>query len=136
MFRLSSYLSIPVTRDNWDLSLATTSIEDIRDVLHLSDSDISDTKILKMIKRAEVTLELELSADIDSQNCTKAQKEAITILAAIYAVCYLTGGSAIGLAFSVGDLNCSNSALPGLTVLQSEFERILASLKEPYVGGV
>jgi hypothetical protein len=116
--------------------LVATSIEDIRDVLHLSDSDISDSKVLKMIKRAEVTLELELSVDIDYQDCTESQKEAITLLAAIYAVCYLTGGSAIGLNFSVGDLASSNSALPSLAVLQTEFERILASLKEPYVGGV
>jgi hypothetical protein len=46
----------------------------------------------------------------------------------------LTGGSAIGLNFSVGDLNSSNSSLPSLTVLQSEFERLLANLKTPYVG--
>ncbi|MGE5574928.1 MAG: hypothetical protein ACM3UL_02220 [Ignavibacteria bacterium] len=114
--------------------MAVTSIEDVRDVLHLSDSDISDTKVLKMIKRAEVTLELELSTDIDYQNCTEAQKEVITVLAAIYAVCYLTGGSAIGLNFSLGDLNSSNSSLPSLTVLQSEFERLLSGLKTPYVG--
>ncbi|MGE5575148.1 MAG: hypothetical protein ACM3UL_03335 [Ignavibacteria bacterium] len=111
-------------------------MEDVRDTLNISDSDISDAKVLKMIKRAQVALELELSADIDYQNCTDAQKEAITLLAAIYAVCYLTGGSAVGLNFSVGDLSSSTSALPSLTVLQTEFERILASLKEPYVGGV
>lgn len=116
--------------------MGSVSAEDIRDALNLKDSDISDAKVLKMIKRAEVTLELELSADIDYQNCTDAQKEAITLLAAIYAVCYLTGGSAIGLNFSVGDLSSSNSSLPSLTVLQNEFERILASLKEPYVGSV
>ncbi|MCW4005269.1 MAG: hypothetical protein NWF04_01525 [Candidatus Bathyarchaeota archaeon] len=116
--------------------MAVTSIEDVRDVLHLSESDISDAKVLKMIKRAKVTLELELSANVDYQNCTEAQKEAITVLAAIYAVCYLTGGSAIGVNFSVGDLSSLTSALPSLTVLQTEFERILASLKEPYVGGV
>jgi len=116
--------------------VGSVSAEDIRDALNLKDSDISDVKVLKMIKRAEVTLELELSADIDYQNCTDAQKEAITLLAAIYAVCYLTGGSAVGLNFSVGDLSSSNSALPSLTVLQTEFERILAGLKEPYVGSV
>ncbi|MCW4002436.1 MAG: hypothetical protein NWE95_00780 [Candidatus Bathyarchaeota archaeon] len=114
--------------------MGSVSAEDVRDALNLKDSDISDVKVLKMIKRAEVTLELELSADIDYQNCTDSQKEAITLLAAIYAVCYLTGGSAIGLNFSVGDLSSSNSSLPSLTVLQNEFERILASLKEPYVG--
>ena len=116
--------------------MGSVSAEDVRDALNLKDSDISDVKVLKMIKRAEVTLELELSADIDYQNCTDAQKEAITLLAAIYAVCYLTGGSAVGLNFSVGDLSSSNSSLPSLTVLQTEFERVLASLKKPYVGSV
>jgi hypothetical protein len=114
--------------------MGSVSAEDIRDVLNLKDSDVSDAKVLKMIKRADVTLELELSADIDYQNCTDAQKEAITLLAAIYAVCYLTGGSAIGLNFSIGDLTSANSALPSLTVLQTEFERVLAGLKEIYVG--
>ena len=114
--------------------MGSVSAEDVRDTLNLKDSDISDVKVLKMIKRAEVTLELELSADIDYQNCTDAQKEAITLLAAIYAVCYLTGGSAIGLNFSVGDLTSSQSALPSLAVLQTEFERVLANLKVTYVG--
>ncbi len=114
--------------------MGSVSAEDIRDVLNVKDADISDAKVLKMIKRAEVTLELELSADINYQNCNEAHKEAITLLAAIYAICYLTGGSAIGLNFSVGDLSSSTSSLPSLTVLQTEFERILASLREPYVG--
>jgi hypothetical protein len=114
--------------------MAVVSAEDVRDVLNVDVSDISDAKVLKMIWRAQVTLELELSADIDYQNCTGAQKEAITLLAAIYAVCYLTGGSAVGWNFSVGDLTSSTSALPSLTVLQTELERILINLKTPYVG--
>ncbi|MBT0158954.1 hypothetical protein G4O51_03100 [Candidatus Bathyarchaeota archaeon A05DMB-2] len=116
--------------------MGSVSAEDVRDALNVKDSDISDAKVLKMIKRAEVTLELELSAGIDYQNCSEAQKEAITLLAAIYAVCYLTGGSAIGLNFSVGDLTNSTASLPSLAVLQAEFERVLSSLKEPYVGSV
>ena len=114
--------------------MVVTSVEDVRDVLQLSDADISDAKVLKMIKRAEVTLALELSVDIDCQNCSCAQKEVITLLAAIYAICYLTGGSSIGLNFSVGELSSSNSSLPSLAVLQREFERLLAGLKTPYVG--
>jgi hypothetical protein len=117
-------------------NLAAVSVDDVRDVLHVNDSDITDAKVLKMIKRAAITLELELSAAVDYLDCSEAEKEAITLLAAIYAVCYLTGGSAIGLNFSVGDLSSSNSSLPSLTVLQNEFERILASLKEPYVGSL
>ena len=116
--------------------MASVSVDDVRDVLHISDSDIPDAKILKMIKRAAVTLALELSLDIDYSSCSDSQKEGITLLAAIYAICYLTGGSAVGLNFSVGDLTSSTSSLPSLTVLQTEFERILASLKEPYVGSV
>jgi hypothetical protein len=114
--------------------LVEVTAEDVWDVLNVGDSDIAEAKVLKMVKRAEVTLELELNITIDYADCSDAQKEAITVLAAIYALCYLTGGSAVGLNFSVGDLSSSNSSLPTLTVLQNEFERILASLKEPYVG--
>lgn len=59
-------------------------------MLHVSDADIPDAKVLKMIKRAEVILDLELNAEIDFADCSETQKEAITVLAAIYAVCYLT----------------------------------------------
>ncbi|MDI9578389.1 MAG: hypothetical protein QM398_09685 [Thermoproteota archaeon] len=115
--------------------MTSVTTEDVKDVLHLSDADIADAKILKMVKRAQVTLSLELSQTIDASDCTDALKEAITLLAAIYAVCYLTGGSAVGLNFSVGDLTISaSSSLPSLDVLQSEFGRILDSLKTPYVG--
>ncbi len=114
--------------------MANVTTEDVRDILHVSESDIADAKVLKMIKRAEVTLELELFLDLDYLDCTDAQKEAITLLAAIYAVCYLTGGSVVGLNFSVGDLSPSTSALPSLEVLREEFERILGGLKAPYVG--
>ncbi len=61
-----------------------------------------------------------------------AEKEFITMLAAVYAICYLTGGSAVGLSFSVGDQNVTiaNNA-PPLVVLQGELERILNALKQP-----
>lgn len=122
----------------WRLTdLVYVTVDDVRDVLGLSLTDIPDAKIEKMIKRAEVALELELEKDVDSQNYTDAEKEAITILAAIYAICYLTGGSAVGLSFSIGDKNVSVlNSTPPLNVLQGEFERILKTLKEPYVGRV
>jgi hypothetical protein len=117
--------------------LASASVDDVRDVINISSAEVPDAKILKMLKRAEVTLELELGKEIDYQNCTDAEKEFITVLAAIYAICYLTGGSAVGLSFSVGDQNVSVlSKAPPLDVLQSELERILANLKQPYIGRV
>jgi hypothetical protein len=117
--------------------LATVSVDDVRDVINISATDIPDGRILKMVKRAEVTLELELGKEIDYNDCTDAEKEFITVLAAIYAICYLTGGSAVGLSFSVGDQNASTlSKAPPLDVLQAELERILGGLKAPYVGRV
>ena len=117
--------------------MVDVSADDIRDVINVSSADIPNDKILKMVKRAEVTLELEMGKEIDYVNCSDAEKEFITVLAAIYAVCYLTGGSAVGLSFSVGDQNVSVlSKAPPLDVLQSELERILRGLKQPYVGSV
>jgi hypothetical protein len=87
--------------------LANVSISDVRDTINVGDADIPDAKLQKMVKRAEVTLELELGKEIDYADCTEAEKEFITLLAAIYAICYLTGGSAVGLSFSVGDQNVS-----------------------------
>ena len=77
--------------------MASVSVDDVRDVINVSSAEVPDSKITKMIKRAEVTLELETEKEIDYSNCTDAEKECITVLAAIYAVCYLTGGSAVGL---------------------------------------
>jgi hypothetical protein len=113
------------------------SVDDVRDVINISSADVPDNRILKMVKRAEVTLSLELGKEIDYNDCTDAEKEFITVLAAVYAICYLTGGSAVGLSFSVGDQNVSVlSKVPPLDVLQAEVERILGGLKAPYVGRV
>lgn len=115
--------------------MVAVTVEDIWDTLNVGDSDIPDAKVQKLIKRAAVTVGLEISTTIDSENCTDAQKEAITDLATIYALCFLTGGSAVGLNFQVGDLNVNQSSrLPSLDVLQGEFSRLLDKLKTPYVG--
>jgi uncharacterized membrane protein AbrB (regulator of aidB expression) len=117
--------------------LASVTVDDVRDVINISLAEVPDAKILKMLKRAEVTLELELGKEIDHQNCTDAEKEFITILAAIHAICYLTGGSAVGLSFSVGDQNVSVlSNAPPIDVLRAELQRMLERLKGTYVGRV
>jgi len=112
--------------------LASVSVDDVRDVINVSSAEVPDAKVSKMIKRAEVTLELETDKEIDYSSCTDAEKEFITVLAAIYAVCYLTGGSAVGLSFSVGDQNVSVlSKAPPLDVLQAELNRMLDKMREP-----
>ncbi len=112
--------------------MISVSADDVRDVINVSSAEVPDAKVLKMIKRAEVTLELETGESIDYSNCTEAEKEFITVLAAIYAICYLTGGSAVGLSFSVGDQNVSVlSKAPPLEVLQAELERMLNRIRGP-----
>jgi len=111
--------------------LASVSADDVRDVINVTSEEVPDNKVLKMIKRAEVTLELETDKTVDSSNCSDPEKEFITVLSAVYAICYLTGGSAVGLSFSVGDQNVSVlDKAPPLTVLQAELDRILN--KEEY----
>ena len=117
--------------------MTSVTVDDVRDVINISSADVPDEKLLKMIKRAEVTLKLELNKEIDYNDCTDAEKEFITVLAAIYAICYLTGGSAVGLSFSVGDQNIAVlDNTPPLNVLQKELERVLNCLKQPYVGRI
>jgi hypothetical protein len=114
--------------------LANVSLSDVRDTINVSEADVPDVKLQKMVKRAEVTLELELGREIDYNDCSEAEKEFITLLAAVYAICYLTGGSAVGLSFTVGDQNVSvTDKAPPLSVLQQELERILNGLKQPVV---
>ena len=117
--------------------MASVTVEDVRDVINISPTDIPDEKIQKMIKRAETTLELELEKEIDYNNCTEPEKEFITLLAAVYAICHLTGGSAVGLNFTIGDQNISlTEKAPPLNILQSELERILNNLKQPHIRTV
>lgn len=112
--------------------MATVTLSDVRDAINITQADIPDDKLQKMVNRAVTTLSLELNKPIDPADCTDPEKEFITLLAAVYAICYLTGGSAVGLNFSVGDQNVSVAAnFPPLTILQQELQRILCSLKKP-----
>jgi len=45
--------------------LASVFVDDVRDVINVSSAEVPDAKVLKMIKRAEVTLELETDREID-----------------------------------------------------------------------
>ena len=114
--------------------MTNVSLSDVRDTINVSSADIPDDKLQKMINRAATTLALELGKQIDTDDCSEPEKEFVILLAAVYAICYLTGGSAVGLSYSVGDQNVSvANGAPPLVVLQQELERILAALKHPVV---
>jgi len=110
--------------------VASVSADDVRDTLNLSVSDIADAKVLKMVKKAEVTLELETNRSTDYNDCTDEEALFITNLAAIYAICYLTGGSATGLSFTVGNQRVDVlEKAPPLEALRQEVERILNRMR-------
>jgi len=110
--------------------LASVTADDVRDTINVTVTDIADAKVAKMIKKAETTLELETGRSVDYNNCSDEEALVITNLAAIYALCHLTGGSAAGLSFSVGSerVDVLDKA-PPLDVLQQEVERALNKMK-------
>ena len=124
--------------------LVTVTPSEIRERVNLTESDISDATVLRFAKAAAVTVGLELEKTINYTSCTDEEAEAIRNIAAVYCACKVTGGSASGLSFRVGDLsvNESSGATPSglsrenLQFLMSEAQRIIEKLKAPYVGRV
>ena len=113
------------------------ALSDVRDAINVGGVDVPDDKLKKMVDRAAVMLSLVLKKDVDPANCSVVEKEFITLLSAVYAICYLTGGSAVGLNFSVGDQNITLAErAPPLVVFQQELQRMLDCLKKPVVRSV
>jgi len=52
--------------------LASVGVDDVRDMVNVSSAEVPDAKVLKMIKHAEVTLELETCEEIEYNNLNKA----------------------------------------------------------------
>jgi hypothetical protein len=122
--------------------MVNVTAQEIRERVDLTESDVSDATVLRFAKAAAVTVGLELEKTVDYTSCTEQEAEAIRNIAAVYCACKVTGGSASGLSFRVGDLsvNESSSATPNglsrenLQFLMNEAERIIENLKSPYVG--
>ena len=116
--------------------------ESVRERINVSAAECPDDVVNRFITDATETIEVETELTIDPTNCTATEAVAIRNLAAIYCACRITGGSAQGLSFRVGDLavNESSSSSPSglsssnLQFLMNEAERIIGKLKQPYVG--
>ena len=54
--------------------MESVSVDDVHDVINVSSAEVPDAKVLKMIKRAEVTLELETGKEINYSNYTYVYK--------------------------------------------------------------
>jgi hypothetical protein len=136
-----SYLTIKYTFVG-ALAVVAVTPQEIRERVNLTEADVSDVTVNRFAKAAAVTLGLELEKTIDYTGCSDEEAEAIRNIAAVYCACKVTGGSASGLSFRVGDLavNESSGATPSglsrenLQFLMSEAQRIIEKLKVPYVG--
>lgn len=113
----------------------------VLNTLHLAEdgSDIPLAQVERFIDRAIATVENflgvtigEMSGDEGEQSIDvdKKYEPVIVALAAIHCVCYMTGGSAVGLNFSLGDVSVSVlSRAPPLYVLETQVTEELKALK-------
>jgi len=124
--------------------LVAVTPENVRERINVNAAEAPDDVVNRFITDAAVTVESETGLEIDPANCTDAEAVAIRNLAAIYCACRITGGSAAGLSFRVGDLavNESSSSSPSglsssnLEFLYNQALKIIDNLKQPYVGRV
>ena len=99
--------------------MVSVSAESVRERINVSAAEAPDDVVNRFIDAAAVTVGLEIGEDVDASDCTSAQAEAIRNLAAIYCACRITGGSAAGLSFRVGDLAVNESSSTGPSGLSS-----------------
>jgi len=112
--------------------------ESVRERINVSAAECPDDVVNRFITDATETIEVETGLTIDPVNCTAAEAVAIRNLAAIYCACRITGGSASGLSFRVGDLtvNESTSSSPSglsssnLQFLMNEAMKIVEKLNQ------
>jgi hypothetical protein len=83
--------------------------ESVRERINVSAAECPDDVVSRFVTDATETIEIETGLTIDPVNCTAAEAVAIRNLAAIYCACRITGGSASGLSFRVGDLTVNES---------------------------
>jgi len=87
--------------------LVAVTPDRVRDRVKLSATDIDDSKVTELIKDSEATIEEETGLIIDYADCTQSEAAAITNLAAIYCLVYISGGVASGLSYKIGSLGVS-----------------------------
>jgi len=120
--------------------VASVTAERVRDRVNLSESDISDSKVLEFILDAVAEVELETGLEIDYANCGQAEAAAITDLAALYCLAYITGGSVSGTSFTLGDLSVREVTGgvegPSPSFLQQRVLKLIERLRESSLRSV
>ena len=106
--------------------MVSVTADQIRKRLGLTAADISDEDVLAFRDEATAFLSEEIGKTLNAESSTEAEANAIRNLAAIYCYCKVSGGSAVGLDFSVGDLHVSPNAGKQLEFLREQVERFIA----------
>jgi len=109
--------------------MVSVTADQIRKRLGLTVADVSDEDVLAFRDEAVAFLSGEIGMTLNVDSCTEAEANAIRNLAAIYSYCKVSGGSAVGLDFSVGDLRVSPNASKQLEFLREQVERFIAREK-------
>lgn len=106
--------------------MAEVSTNQVRKRLGLTSDEIGDEDVIAFVTEATAWLSDEIGRTIDYTSCTESEANAIRNLAAIYCYCYVSGGVAVGLNFSVGDLHVSEAAAKQVHFLKEQVERFIA----------
>lgn len=123
---------------SWHILTTGITPDSVRDPINLTVADIPDSKVIQFIVEATAQIELRTGRTIDYTNCTVAEATAIKLLARLYCLCHVTGGSAAGMNLTIGDLRVDvlGRDIPPLEVMQSQLEKMIEKLFEVYVGRV
>ena len=105
--------------------------ERVRARLNLSQEDIEDEKLAEFIADAAAEVSLQIGREINYEDCSQIEAATITDLAAIYCICHLTGGKAVGLSFNVGNLQVNSLVnAPSLSILEERVKELVEQLRE------
>jgi len=85
--------------------LVNVTPQSVRERINISAVECPDDVVTRFIVDAAETVMLETGLTIDYTDCTAQEAVAIRNLAAIYCAARVTGGSASGLSFRIGDLS-------------------------------
>jgi len=107
------------------MSMASVTADHVRKRLGLTPADIKDEDVMAFVVEAAAWLSSEIDRTLNHTDCTEAEANAIRNLAAIYCYCYVTGGVAVGLDFSIGDLRVSEATAKQIAILKEQVERFI-----------
>jgi hypothetical protein len=105
--------------------MVSVTAEQVRKRLGLTSADINDKDVLAFVAEATAFISDEIGRTLDYSSCGESEANAIRNLAAIYSFCHVSGGVAVGLNFSIGDLNVSESSAKQVAFLKEQVERFI-----------